>query len=329
MRYIAILILIFLTTRCFSQAEFSDIRQGNKYFADGKYAEADASYRTALKVDSTSFPALYNLGNTLYREKKYADAEELFLKLSEKEQDKQRLAKVWYNAGNACMKQTEELLGNQDFENGLKKLQSAVEAYKQAMRNDPLDKDAKFNFSIANELLKQLNKQNQNQNGEGENKDENKDKKDENKDKKDENKDNKADKGDQNKKQDTDGDSIPDEVENDKNSQPRDSDSDKTSDFKDTDSDNDGIPDSYEAGENPEQPKDTDKDGKPDYRDTDSDNDGTPDNQDPDTLPKAIMMSDEAAKQLLNIVRNNDKQTQDKLKKEQKNGKRVKTEKDW
>lgn len=70
---------------------------------------------------------------------------------------------------------------------------------------------------------------------------------------------------------DTDGDGIPDGVEN------MDADGDGINDGADTDSDNDGIPDADEAGANPAMPDDSDGDGRPDFADPDSDNDGIPD----------------------------------------------------
>ncbi|MEM8964820.1 MAG: Ig-like domain-containing protein [Bacteroidota bacterium] len=77
---------------------------------------------------------------------------------------------------------------------------------------------------------------------------------------------------------DSDGDGIPDTVEiGDNPENPQDSDGDGTPDFQDTDSDNDGVSDTVEVGNNPEQPTDTDGDGKPDFQDVDSDGDGLSD----------------------------------------------------
>ncbi|MEM7292315.1 MAG: OmpA family protein [Pseudomonadota bacterium] len=70
---------------------------------------------------------------------------------------------------------------------------------------------------------------------------------------------------------DTDGDGIPDGIEN------NDSDGDGINDGLEPDSDGDGIPDATEVGPDPNNPQDSDGDGIPDYSDTDSDNDGVPD----------------------------------------------------
>ena len=97
---------------------------------------------------------------------------------------------------------------------------------------------------------------------------------------------------------DTDGDGIDDGYDPDPNNpditgpitqEPTDTDNDNIPDYKDLDSDNDGIPDTLEAGVDPEKPVDTDNDGIPNFQDPDSDNDGildsiesvSPDNTDP------------------------------------------------
>ncbi len=58
-----------------------------------------------------------------------------------------------------------------------------------------------------------------------------------------------------------------------------DTDGDGVADYRDTDSDNDQLPDSQEAGNNPNQPVDTDNDGAADFRETDSDGDGVSDTE--------------------------------------------------
>ena len=87
---------------------------------------------------------------------------------------------------------------------------------------------------------------------------------------------------------DADGDGFDDAVDGDDNTTATvadggtalpdpDTDGDGVADRDDLDSDNDGVPDSVEAGMDPNNPVDTDSDGIPDYLDLDSDNDGIPD----------------------------------------------------
>jgi len=77
---------------------------------------------------------------------------------------------------------------------------------------------------------------------------------------------------------DSDGDTIPDDVEAGADpTNPVDTDGDGDDDFRDLDSDGDGISDKIEAGADPTNPVDTDNDGVMDFRDTDSDGDGLTD----------------------------------------------------
>ena len=77
-------------------------------------------------------------------------------------------------------------------------------------------------------------------------------------------------------REDTDGDGIPDSVEGE-----GDPDGDGIPNSQDDDSDGDGIPDSVEAGDDDVNtpPADTDGDGAPDYLDQDSDGNGVPDSE--------------------------------------------------
>ncbi len=73
--------------------------------------------------------------------------------------------------------------------------------------------------------------------------------------------------------QDTDNDTIPDDIEG----CGKDTDGDQVPDYMDTDSDGDGVRDDVEVGSNPNKPRDSDGDGIPDFQDTDSDGDGVND----------------------------------------------------
>ena len=90
--------------------------------------------------------------------------------LLKKTRDKKRLGDYYYNYGNTM------------FEN--KKYQESVDAYKNALRNNPSDMDAKHNLQMA---LRMLNEQKQKQNGN--NQQQNKDSKDQKNNKNQQNKD--------------------------------------------------------------------------------------------------------------------------------------------
>jgi hypothetical protein len=311
----------------FAQKERKHIREGNKNFYDSQFGNAEIDYQRALEIDSLSFSGNYNLANALYKQKKYAPAEAAYNNAQGLTDEKELISDVLYSMGNSRIMQSFDMIKSGNMQEGIEKITAAVDSYKDALRNNPLNYEAKYNLALAQEFLKHLRNQQQNQEQNQQQNDrqdqkENKDQGDQ------ENKDR-----DQGQNTDTDNDGIPDKVERnqdqpDKEQDP-DTDKDGKKDFEDTDSDNDGIPDNYEAGQNPEQPKDTDKDGKPDYRDTDSDNDGIPDNKDKDSFPKAMELSDQEAAKLLHYIKEKEKEALKKVNMKKANSKKVKVEKDW
>lgn len=129
------------------------IRKGNRLYDKARMSEASESYLEALRRDSLSLEAAFNLGDAQYAMEDYASAEATFSGLLEREgvkmTDPQR-ADVHYNLGNAQFQQ--------------QKLQEALESYKSAMRLNPADQEAKFNYVYTKQLLEQQQEQNQDQN---------------------------------------------------------------------------------------------------------------------------------------------------------------------
>lgn len=166
-----LLLLMALTAQAQTDRDF--IRQGNQQFRAGKYAEAEVDYRKALERNPKNPQALYNLGNTLLAQKKDSAAIEHFQQAAKLETSSRRRSYAYHNIGVICQ-------GHQMFG-------EAIEAYKEALRNNPNDDETRYNL----ELCKRQQKQQQ-QNQQQQNKD-NKDQKDKNKD---------QDKQDQQKQQD-------------------------------------------------------------------------------------------------------------------------------
>ncbi len=341
--YIIIILFLFLYHNSYSQSERKHIREGNKNYNKKEFGNSEVAYQRAVRLAPKSFAAKFNLGDALYKQKKYDKAEQQFKTLIESEKDKTKLAMIYHNLGNTQMKLTQDLIKNKKVKEAINQVDKAINAYKKSLLNNPKDKETKFNISYAKWLKKQLENQQKQQknNKDDKNKDDknkdDKNKDDKNKDDKDkndknkENKDNKDKDKQKNKsdKKDSDGDGIPDKTEKDKNNKPRDTDKDGKPDHEDNDSDNDGIPDEHEAGNNPEKPKDTDNDGIPDYRDTDSDNDGVPDSKEKKS-PKYVRISKEDAIRLLEAIKNDEKAVQAKVKRAKAKAKKSKkVDKDW
>lgn len=167
MRISILFILLFAFCTSFAQKENKTIRKGNRSYDASKYEEAEINYRKSLDANYQSFPANNNLGNALYRQEKFEEAAKQFLQSSVVDNNKINQADSYYNYGNSL------------FQEG--KLQESIDAYKNALRLNPKDEDARYNLAYAQ---KQLAEQQQNQQGDNQNKDnkENKEEQQENKD---------------------------------------------------------------------------------------------------------------------------------------------------
>jgi tetratricopeptide (TPR) repeat protein len=149
-----------------------------------KYAEAAKAYQEALQKQPTFTPGAFNLGNALVQQKQYDAARKVMSNAAKTSKDPIIQGGANYNTGNTYMSEQQ--------------WQQAVDAYKQSLRKNPQDADAKYNLSYALEKLKQQ----QQQGGGGKDNqknNQNKDKKDQQKDQKDnkQDKDQQQNKGDQ------------------------------------------------------------------------------------------------------------------------------------
>lgn len=167
-----------------TRSERRMINSGNKLYSDRKFKEAAADYQRALTINPGSAVATYNLalasmkqvGNlkdtTEANKKLIATATENFTKVAQMKSEQPGLAeKAFYNMGNMAF--------------NMEQYQQAVAYYKDALRIDPNDNNARKNLRIA-QLHLQKKDQNKDQNKQSkQNQDQDKkdqDKKDQNKD---------------------------------------------------------------------------------------------------------------------------------------------------
>lgn len=185
---LSIVLICFVSLAAQAQGE-KFVRNGNKLYEQKKYKEAASAYQQALQKNPNYLPGMFNLGNSLYQQKQFDASRKVLSNAIKTAKDKNGKAGAAYNIGNTYMSE--------------QKWQEAVDAYKQALRNNPQDADAKYNLSYALQMLKK-----QQGGGGGKDNKDNKDKNDQNKDQ--QNKDNK-DKGDQKKDQQDKGDQDKDQ----------------------------------------------------------------------------------------------------------------------
>ncbi len=188
MRWIKIIFiysLVMIAMNAFAQKERKYIRQGNKEFENANFENSEVSYRKAVDLEEKkSHEPAFNVGDALYKQEKYEDAIEQFNSLADVEVSKEEKAKIYHNIGNSLLQSN--------------KLQESIEAYKNALRNNPNDMETKYNLAYAQ---KKLEEQEQQQDQDKDNQDQNKDQQDQDKDKNDQNQDQEKDKQEQNKDQ--------------------------------------------------------------------------------------------------------------------------------
>jgi Ca-activated chloride channel family protein len=127
------------------------IRQGNKQFRSGDYANAEVSYRKAIEKNAKNPQAAFNLGNALMAQKKDSAAVEQFQGAANLETNPLRKAQAYHNMGVIC--QTHKMYGE------------AIEAYKNALRLNPKDDETRYNLVLCKHQKQKQDQQQQNQQG--------------------------------------------------------------------------------------------------------------------------------------------------------------------
>jgi Ca-activated chloride channel family protein len=172
------LLLMVAATASAQQADRQYIREGNKQFRLGQYDKAEVSYRKAVEKNPKNPQAVYNLGNALMAQKKDSAAVQQFEQSTRIETNPLRKAAAYHNMGVIC--QTHKMYGE------------AIEAYKNALRNNPNDDETRYNLVLCKHLKKkQDEKQKQNQQNKDDQNKKDDQKKDDQKDQKQDKKDDK------------------------------------------------------------------------------------------------------------------------------------------
>lgn len=153
---------------CAQRTDREYVRKGNKLYKDSLYIKAEENYLKAIDKESGSIEANYNLGNTYIYQQKAKEAAEQYKKaitlqeletrklLNDKnakegdiQKSKERTSMAYHNLGVLYQ-------GSKDYQN-------AINAYQQALRNNPADNETRYNMILAMHQLKQQQQKNQDQ----------------------------------------------------------------------------------------------------------------------------------------------------------------------
>ena len=143
-KYIVLALVLFVCGEVSAQQmkERGLVRRGNREFRREHFEKSVDSYQRALQHDSTCFEAKYDLASALYRTERYDKAEKTLLSIvSDSTRTEKERGEVAYNLGNTQFAQ--------------QKYKEALSSYRQAMRCNPNDEDAKFNYAFTKRLIQQ------------------------------------------------------------------------------------------------------------------------------------------------------------------------------
>ena len=162
-QYMVLLIACMLTGITYAQTDRQFIRNGNKRFHSQNFVKAEVEYRKAVSKNPKNFQALYNLGTALLMQQKDSAATDILQRAGKQETSKIRKAQSYHNIGYIC--QHHQMYAE------------AIQAYKEALRNNPADSETRYNLALCKKLLKNKPQDKKQQNKKDKNKKEdNKDK---------------------------------------------------------------------------------------------------------------------------------------------------------
>ena len=149
-KHISILLLAASPFLGFAQKNPNDlITKGNSLYKDGKFGEAEMTYKEGQTEGADPFISGFNLGDALFKQERFEEAATAFQSLPNLTDDKEKKAAAFHNLGNSFIK--------------AEKFQEGVDAYKQSLRNNPKDLETKYNLAYAKRMLQQEQEQQQQQ----------------------------------------------------------------------------------------------------------------------------------------------------------------------
>ena len=117
------------------------LQEAEDALSENDFASAEASYRKAIAKDPENPTARYNLGNLYYNKEKNSEAGQRLNQAGNIAGSKAEKHKAFHNLGNSFMKD--------------KNYEQAVEAYKNALRNNPTDDETRYNLALAKKMMEQ------------------------------------------------------------------------------------------------------------------------------------------------------------------------------
>jgi Ca-activated chloride channel family protein len=126
------------------QTPHRQLRNGDLFYDQGEFLEAEESYRKANEARLNP-QAQYNLGNAIYQQQRYDEAVKHYESAAETATNPLMKAQAYHNLGNTHYR--------------AQALDKSIEAYRNALKLNPEDLDTKKNLTLALQQLRQQQQQ--------------------------------------------------------------------------------------------------------------------------------------------------------------------------
>jgi len=143
MKFLMTIILVTVDHFLFAQQQNQTVQTGNSYYRQQQYDKAESEYRKAMTTPPPDKIAKFNLASSLIKQGRADEANKLLAELSIKEDKPDIRSNAIYDQGVIYTQQ--------------KKLEASIESYKQTLRLNPNDQEARENLQKALLELKKKN----------------------------------------------------------------------------------------------------------------------------------------------------------------------------
>ena len=152
--------MVALADNTSNRKERKSVRSGNSLYEQKRYSEAEVEYKKALEANPSSEIATYNLALSLLNQADKSDndkdknspvnqASQMLSNLAATTSDQGLASRAYYNLGNIAFEKEQ--------------YDQSIEMYKNCLRRNPNDDDARENLRLAHKKKQQQEQQQQNQ----------------------------------------------------------------------------------------------------------------------------------------------------------------------
>jgi tetratricopeptide (TPR) repeat protein len=151
MKSIVVVLFSLFAFHGFSQQWVDSLKVAREAYKNKQYDIANRYYRSAQNLAPEDVDLSEEIAQSNYRSRDFDNAEKVYQQAASEKKDKLEKAKIQHNLGNTRMKK--------------KDYAGAIEAYKDALRNNPNDEETQYNLSEAIRQKKQQEDKKNNQQG--------------------------------------------------------------------------------------------------------------------------------------------------------------------